>query len=95
MSKKLIIPCGNYSIVAEINAINLLEIPVELCVYIADQNNAFLQDICLVRQQYKDVAPGKDFVPIDNAVTCLVWSDSNDECFTHDFGISIYNGEEE
>ena len=93
MAKKLIIPFGNHNIVAEINTLNLPEIPPELCVYITDNNGRIVQDICLVRQQYECNGNGKDFTPYD-AITCLVWSDSDNEDFTHDFGINIYNEEE-
>lgn len=94
MSKKLIIPCGEYNIVAEIDATNLPEIPAELRVYLTDNNSAIIQDICLVRQQCEYGATGQPFVPIGDAVTCLVWSDGNDEDVTHDFGISVYREEE-
>ena len=95
MSKKLVIPCGDYNIVADIDATNLPEIPAELRVYITDKDNAFVQDICLVRQQYEIIEFGKDFVPIDKAITCIVWSDENNEDFTDDFEIGIYEEEEE
>lgn len=90
MAKQLVIPCGDYNIVADIDAVNLPEIPAELRVYLTDKNNMIIQDICLVRQQFEYGDFGQPFVPINNAVSCLVWSDENNEDFTHDFGINVY-----
>lgn len=94
MAKKLVIPFGDYQIVAEINASNLPEIPAELCVYITDKEWEFVQDVCIVRQQFEYGDIGKPFIPIDEAISCLVWSDSNNEDCTHDFGINVYKEEE-
>ena len=94
MAKKLVIPCGDYNIVAEIDATNLPEIPAELRVYLTDNKNMIIQDVCLVRQQCEYGDTGKPFVPIGDAVTCLVWSDGNDEDVTHDFGINVYREDE-
>ena len=93
MAKKLVIPFGDYEIVAEINASNLPEIPAELVVYIRDKNGEYVQDICMVRQQFEYGDIGQPFIPIE-AVNCLVWSDANNDDLTHDFGINIYKEEE-
>ena len=94
MARKLVIPCGDYNIVAEIDSLNLPEIPPELRVYLTNNSGMIIQDICLVRQQCEYGAMGEPFVPIGDAVTCLVWGDENDEDFTHDFGINVYKEEE-
>lgn len=94
MAKKLVIPFGEYQIVAEINALNLPEIPEELCVYITDKNNEFIQDVCIVRRQFEYGNIGEPYIPIGDAISCLVWSDSDNEDFTHDFGIDVYKEEE-
>ena len=95
MAKELVIQCGDYNIVAAIEACNLPEIPAELRVYLTDKNNMIIQDICCVRQQFEYGNIGKSFVPIEKAVSCLVWSDANNEDFTHDFGINVYEEDEE
>ena len=93
MAKKLEIPFGEYKIVAEINAMNLPEIPPELCVYICDKYNNWVQDICLVRQTSEYGNPGETFKSDHNSVDCLVWSDPNNEDFTHDFTMGVYEEE--
>ena len=94
MENKLVIPCGDYNIVAYIEDGNLPQIPAELCVYLTDKNGEYVQDICLVRQQFEYGKIGSPFIPIENAVSCLVWSEGNNEDFTHDFGIDVYKEEE-
>ena len=82
-TEKLSIPFGDYKIVAEINNTNLPYIPLELCVYICDKDNNFVQDICMVKQNNKH-----------NSVDCLVWTDSDDENYTHKHTIGVYEEEE-
>lgn len=95
MSKKLEIPFGEYKIVAEINAMNLPEIPPELFVCICDKNNNWVQDICMVRQTSEYGGTGEAFKSDNKSVDCLVWSDPNNEDFTHDFTIDVCEEEEE
>ena len=95
MEKKLVIQFGNHKIVAEINDLNLPEIPSELGVYICDENDNFIQDVCLVRQSYKCGRNGMGFESDNNSVDCLVWSNPNNEDFTHDFTIGVYEEEDE
>ena len=48
MEKKLVIPFGDYQIVAEISNVST-EIPNALWVHVSDKGNKVIQDICLVR----------------------------------------------
>ena len=56
--------------------------PPEMFVSIMDTKTKFVQDICMVR-------------PNDNKVECFIWTDPDDESWTHNFDIGIYDGEEE
>ena len=94
MEKKLEIPFGNYKIVAEINDLNLPDIPPELCVSICNKNNVIIQDICLVRENYRYDRNTHEFKWDDDFIDCLVWGDSDNEDFTDDFTIGICKEEE-
>ena len=83
-NKKLEIPLGNRKIVAEICDVDVSEIPVELSVFIEDEDGSVLQDICLVRPHCKS-----DRIE-DNRVDCIVWSDENNEDYTHKHVIGVY-----
>ena len=94
MEKKLIIQLGNKKIIAEIYDHNGPEIPPELCVFLADEDDAIIQDICLVRPHY-DFNRRTDKFEIDNEfVDCLVWGDSDDEDYTDKFVVGIHEWEE-
>lgn len=56
--------------------------PPEVFVSIMDTNTKFVQDICMVR-------------PNEDKVECFIWADHNDEGWTDNYDIEIYNGEEE
>lgn len=94
MEKKLVIPFGNYKIVAEVDDLNLPDIPPELRVSVYDKDDNFVQDICLVREHYywgpEDYTSHWDCKSID----CLVWGDPNTDGFSDDFTIGV-RGEEE
>lgn len=89
MKNRIEIPFGEYIIVADINDANLPVIPAELCVYICDKENNFIQDVCLVRQSYRFGGINEAFESDNNSVDCLVWSDPNNEDFTHDFTMDV------
>ena len=94
MEKKIEIPFGNYKIVAEINDGNEPEIPTELCVYLCDKENNFIQDICLVRQHYEYSTRAMDFKRWNDLIDCLVWGESGNEDYTYKHVIGIYEEEE-
>ena len=91
---KLIIPFGEYKIVAEIDDRNQPEIPPEMVIYIADKDNRIVQDICLVRPHYYVEHRTMKFITLDDVVDCLVWADSDDEDYTHEHVIGVYKEEE-
>lgn len=95
MENKLVIPFGEYKIVAEIDDANLPEIPPEMIICIYDKNDRIVQDICLVRPHYDVKHKTMEFVTYDDCVDCLVWADSDDEDYTHKHVIGIYEEEEE
>ena len=88
---KIKIPFGDCFIVTE--AYKADEYPTEISTYIEDKNGVILQDICMVRQHstYEENAVNTD----DNKVDCIVWSDSNDEDYTHKFVIDLHDFEQE
>lgn len=94
MAKKLEILFGEYKIVADINDANLPIIPAGLCVYICDKENNFIQDVCIVRQSYRFGGINEAFESDNNSVDCFVWSDPNNEYFTHDFTMGVREEEE-
>ena len=93
INKTLVIQLGENKIVAEINDANLPEIPPELCVYICDKDDRIIQDICLVRPSYEYRMDKHGFVTDNKSVDCLVWADPENEDFTTDYTISVYEEE--
>lgn len=87
---RLVIPFGNYQIIAEINDPNEPEIPPELWVYLRDKDGRVYQDICLVRQHYEIDRRTKAFRQYDNFVDCLVWGDSDRDHYTDEHIIVVH-----
>ena len=64
----------------------------EMNVYLEDKDGVWIQDIAVIRQAYhyeKDLAPVQD-----KKINVFVWSDANNEDYTHKFDIDIYEEEE-
>ena len=95
MEKKLIIQLGDKKIVAEIDDMNGPEFAPALCVYIQDEEDYIIQDICLVRPHDEINQQTKEFETNNELVDCLVWGDSDDEDYTNKFVIGIHEKEEE
>lgn len=89
MKNKLVIPFGDYRIVAEIYNDDP-NIPNELSVHIRDKNNQIIQDICLVRPHYDYIRSKGEFETNNDFVDCLVWGDSDDEDYTDKHVIGVY-----
>ena len=94
MNKKLTIPFGKYNIIAEIMDMNEPEIPPELCVYLADDEDYVVQDICLIRPHYEIDRETYKFKRDDDRMDCLVWGESGNEDYTDKHVIMVYEGEE-
>lgn len=59
----------------------------EICVYKTDQNGNVVQDIAIIRGERDK---NFDVVPESGNMEVLIWSDSNDEDYTHKFDIAAY-----
>lgn len=94
MEKKLIIPLGDYQIVAEINDYSLPEIPAAINVYLQDKDNKIIQDICLIAPHYDYIRSKGEFETDNDFVDCLIWGDSDDEDYTDKHVIGV-NKEDE
>lgn len=92
---KLIIPFGNYQIIAEIDDGNEPEIPPELWIHLRDKENRIIQDICLVRQHYEIDRKNMESKRYDDFVDCLVWGEPGHEDYTDKHVIAVYEEEEE
>lgn len=94
MDKKLIIPFGDYKIVAEVSNVSP-EVPNELWVHLENKNNLISQDICLIRPHYDYIDSNGEFETDNDFVDCLVWGDSDNEDYTDKHVIGVYKEEEE
>lgn len=63
----------------------------EICVVLEDEEG-FVQDICIVRH-HLDLS-SEDVRKDNNCVDCLVYSDEQDENYTHKFVIKHYEEDE-
>ena len=94
MENKLEIKFGDKKIIAEINDWSD-GAPNELTVYLCDKDNRIIQDICLVRPHYGVNRKTCEFETNNEFIDCLVWSDSDEEDYTHKFMIGVYEEDEE
>lgn len=65
----------------------------EFFVTLEDKNSDWLQDIAVIGQNYS-ISSSLDIVPKDE-VRVLVYGDKNNEDYTDEFVIGLYNPEEE
>ena len=92
MGNKLIIPIGKNKIVAEIYQ-DSPEIPMEISVYICNENNQIIQDICVVREHFRFNRKLLQWEYDNKLVDCLVWGESDNEDYTNKHIIGIYEEE--
>lgn len=92
---KLTIPFGNHKIVAEIDDRNTPEIPPELIIYLCDENDVIIQDICVIRPHYEYKQKLQEFITDNDFIDCLVYGDSDYEDYTNKFVIGIHKDEED
>lgn len=89
MKNKFEIPIGDKKIVMEGYEFDP-QYPIECTIYLCDKNNVIIQDICLVREHYEyDPELKRD----SGLVDCLVWTDDQNEDYTHKFVIPVHEEE--
>lgn len=94
MKNTLEMKIGDKKIVAEITSWKD-EMPEELYVYLCDKNDVIIQDICMVREHYHYNPQTEEFETNEEFIDCKVWADSDNEDYTNEFVIGIYDEEEE
>lgn len=93
MENKIVIPIGNKKIVAFVNNWED-EMPVEIFISLEDEQGRCVQDICMVREHYYFNPNSMDFEIDSSLVDCRVWADSDNEDYTNEFVIGVYEEEE-
>lgn len=89
MSNKIDIPLPNgFHIVAEQNTDPMYA--NEIFIGIKDDNGVWYQDLAVVRNAYR--YDGDDIIWKYGEFDVLVYSDKDNEDFTHDFTIGLYDG---
>lgn len=88
-NKRIDIPLPNgFHLVAEQNTDPMYE--NELYIGITDGNGVWWQDLAVVRNAYQ--YDGDDVVWKDEEFDVLVYSDKDNEDFTHDFTVGLHHG---
>lgn len=93
MENKIEIPIGDKKLVASINDWKD-ELPKEIFISIVDKNNRVIQDICMVREHYHYSPKSEDFEIDSSFIDCKVWVDSDNEDYTDEFCIGVYEEED-
>ena len=94
MNNQVVIPFGDKNLIVTINDWKD-DMPKEIFVSIADKNDCVIQDVCMVREHYHYNPKSGKFEIDSNFVDCKVWADSNDEDYTDEFVIGVYEEEDE
>ena len=90
MDNKVVIPFGDYKIVAEKGADPNYN---EIFIYLENKNGVCIQDLVIVGQKYH-YDENLDVVQ-DNSVLVRMFTDENNEDYTHQFDIDVHEEEEE
>lgn len=93
MKNKIEVPIGNKKIVAYVNDWQD-DMPKEIYISLVDNNGIITQDICMVREHYHYNKNSGEFEIDDSLVDCKVWADSDNEDYTDEFCIGVYEEEE-
>ena len=93
MENKIEIPIGDKKLVVSINDWKD-ELPKEIFISIVDKNNRVIQDICMVREHYHYSPKSEDFEIDSSFIDCKVWADSDNEDYTDEFCIGVYEEED-
>ena len=94
MENAIEIKIGNKKLVAFVNDWKD-DMPKEIFISLVDEDSRCFQDICMVREHYHYNKNSGDFEIDSNFVDCKVWADSDNEDYTDEFCIGVYNEEEE
>lgn len=89
MENKLVVPFGEYKIMAEKGADHNYN---EIFIWIEDKNGVCIQDLVIVGQKYH-YNENLDVVQ-DESVLVRVFTDEYNEDYTHEFDIGVYKEEE-
>lgn len=92
MENKIELPIGNKKLIAFVNDWED-EMPNEIFISIADENDRIVQDICMVREHYHYTQKNGEFEIDSSLIDCKVWADSDNEDYTNEFCIGIYEEE--
>jgi hypothetical protein len=93
MENRIEIPIGNKKLVAFINDWKD-DLPKEIFVSLFDSNGLVVQDICMVREHYHYNKNQGAFEIDDSFIDCKVWADSDNEDYTDEFVIGVYEEDE-
>ena len=93
MENKIELAIGNKKLVVFVNDWQD-GMPKDIFVSIEDEQNRFIQDICMVREHYHYNPKNGSFEIDSNFVDCKVWADSENEDYTHEFCIGVWEEEE-
>lgn len=96
MEKQLVLPFGDYKIIARIDDSGMPDIPPEMNIFIMSDDKTVVQDICLVRPHtdVKYVEHGAEIKVDPNHFDCIVWADGANDNATHKHVIGVYKEEE-
>ena len=93
MENKIELAIGNKKFVVFVNDWED-DMPKEIFVSIEDEQGRCIQDICMVREHYHYNHKKEEFEIDSSLVDCKVWADSDNEDYTHEFCIGVWEEEE-
>lgn len=93
MENKIEIKIGDNKLVVSVNDWKD-GMPKEVCTYITDNSGVILQDICMVREHYHYCPKTENFEIDSSLVDVKVWADSDNEDYTDEFTIAVFEEEE-
>lgn len=92
MKKQIEVPVGNKKIVAYVQDWDD-GLPKEIYISLVDDEGILLQDVCMVREHFSYNSKNDEFEIDDNLIDCKIWADSDNEDYTDEFIIGVYEDE--
>lgn len=89
MEKQIEVKIGNKKLVAFVNDWQD-DMPKEIFISIVDEDGRCVQDICMVREHYHYNKNIEDFEIDSSLIDCRVWANSDNEDYTDEFCIGVY-----